>query len=140
TATLTNAVDRELRGYFDTAEVLAASRFLTEGDLEAFGDLARDASTRTRGHIVLIDPSGQQLINTRRPTDVGLPVTEDMASLREVVESREPSVGDLFVGAVSNLLLFVDRIPVIVDGEVRYVLSFEPEQDVIRKVIEQTYL
>lgn len=140
TETLTNAVDRELRGYLDTAEVLAASRFLAEGDLAAFGDLARDASTKTRGHIILIDPSGRQLVNTRTPSDTGLPMTEDMVSLREVVETAEPTVGDLFVGAVSKLLLFVVRVPVIVDGEVRYVLSFEPEQDVIRKVIEQSYV
>lgn len=138
--TLTNAVDRELRGYLDTAEVLAASRFLAEGDLVSFGDLARDAGTKARGHIVLIAPSGQQLVNTRRPTDEGLPMTEDIASLREVVESGQPAVGDLFVGAVSNLLLFVVRVPVIINGEVRYVLSFEPEQDAIQRVIDQTFL
>lgn len=138
--TLASAVDRELRGYLDLAEVLAASRYLAEGDLKAFGQLARDAGTRARGHIVLIDPSGQQLVNTRTPTDENLPLTEDMESLREVVQSGNPAVGDLFVGAISNQLLFVIRVPVIVDGEVRYVLSFEPELDVIRKVIEQTFL
>jgi len=140
TSALANAVDRELTGYLDLAEVLAASRFLTSGDLQAFGDLARDAATKARGHIVLIDRSGQQLVNTRLPRDVGLPMTEDMASLREVIETGKPAVGDLFVGAVSKKLLFVVRVPVKVDGEVRYVLSFEPEQDAVGKVLHQTYI
>jgi len=139
-ATLTNAVDRELRGYLDTAEVIAASRFLMEGDLIAFDGLARDAATKARGHIVLIDRSGQQLVNTRVPTGTPLPVTEDMRSLREVVETGKPAAGNLFVGAISNLVLFVVRVPVIVNGEVRYVLSFEPETDVIYKVVQQTYI
>ncbi len=140
TSALANAVDRELRGYLDLTEVIAASRFLTSGDLQAFGDLARDAATKARGHIVLIDRTGQQLVNTRLPRDVGLPVTEDMASLREVIESGKPAVGDLFVGAVSNKLLFVVRVPVRVDGEVRYVLSFEPEPNAVAKVLQQTYI
>lgn len=140
TETLTSAVDRELRGYLDTAEVLATSRFLAEGDLAVFADLARNASTKTRSHIILLDRSGHQLVNTREPTDEGLPMTEDMVSLRQVLESGQPAVGDLFIGAVSNRLIFVVRVPVIIDGEVRYVLSFEPEQDVIRKVVEQTYV
>lgn len=139
-ATLTNAVDRELRGYLDTAEVIAASRFLLEGDLEAFDGLARDAATKARGQIVLIDRSGQQLVNTRLPAKSPLPATEDMRSLREVLETGNPAAGDLFVGAVSNLVLFVVRVPVIINGEVRYVLSFEPEIDVIYNVVQQTYI
>lgn len=140
TATLTDAVDREIRGYFDTAEVIAASRFLQEGNLLAFGRLARDSATKARGHIVLIDRLGQQLVNTRMSSDVDLPVTEDFESLRRVVQTGKPAAGDLFIGAISNLLLFVVRVPVFVDGEVRYVLSFEPEPEAIYKVVRQTYL
>lgn len=139
-ATLTNAVDRELRGHMDIAQVVAASRYLMNRDLEAFGVVARDAASKARGHFVLIDRSGQQLVNTRLPVDAGLPLTEDMGSLREVIETGKPAVGDLFVGAVSKRLLFVVRVPVVVDGEVRYVLSFEPESGVIRNLVQQTYV
>ena len=140
TEALSNAVDRELRGYLDTAEVLAASRHLVDGDLEAFGALARDAVTKAGVHIILIAPSGQQLFNTRKPAGATLPLTEDMDSLQEVLKTDKPAVSDLFVGAVSNELLFVVRVPVRVNGEIPYVLSLEPRANVIREVVEQTYL
>lgn len=140
TQALSNAVDRELRGYLDTAEVLAASRHLADGDLQAFGALARDAVTKANVHVILIDPSGQQLVNTRKPADVGLPLTEDMETLHEVLKTDRGAVSDLFVGAVSNELLFVVRVPVDVDGKVSYVLSLEPRANVIRDVVQQTYL
>lgn len=139
-ATLTNAIDREIRGYFDIAEVIAASRFLQEGDLVAFGRLARDSATKARGHIVLIDRSGQQLVNTRTSSDIDLPVTEDIESLRRVVQTGKPITGDLFKGAISNLVLFVVRVPVFVNGDVRYVLSFEPDPEAIYKIVQQTFL
>ncbi len=140
TKALSNAVDRELRGYLDTAEVLAASRHLVDGDLNAFGALARDAVTKANVHVILIDPSGQQLVNTRKPTDVALPLTEDMESLHQVLNTDKGAVSDLFVGAVSNELLFVVRVPVDVSGKVAYVLSLEPRANVIRDVVQQTYL
>lgn len=140
TEALSSAIDRELTGYRNTAEVLAASRFLADGDLKAFGQLARDAATKAEGHFVLIDPSGRQVVNTRLPEDVNLPNTEDMESLNQVLQTGRPAVSGLFVGAVSNQLLFVIRVPVVVDGAIRYVLSFEPGPDVVYNVIRQMYV
>lgn len=140
TATLANAVDRELRGYMDTAQVLSASPSISQGNLEDFGVLARNVSNRANVHIILIDPSGQQLVNTRLPTDVGLPRTADMGSLRQVLESGKPAVGNLFVDAVSDQPHFAVQVPVTVDGEIRYILSLVPGPGAIRTVVEQTYL
>lgn len=140
TRTLTGSVDRELQGHIDLTQVLAASRYLVDGDLDQFGELARDAATMAHGHIILLAPSGQQLVNTRRPAGEPLPMTQDLVSLRKVLESGRPTVSELFTGAISEQLLYTVRVPVTVEGEIRYVLSFEAVGNVIRDVMRQSYL
>lgn len=139
-AILANAIDRELRGYLDMAQALAASRHLPEGDLLEFGLLARDVKTKVNGHFVLTDHAGRQFINTRVPIDISLPETDEMGSLIRVLETREPAVSDLFADTVSKLPYFAVRVPVMVRDETRYVLSFELGPDVIHSVVQQTYL
>ncbi|MCL4767325.1 MAG: hypothetical protein KJZ80_13925 [Hyphomicrobiaceae bacterium] len=140
TKSLAGSLDRELSDQLETTDVVAASRHLAKGDLSDFGALARDAALKAHGHFVLVAPSGQQLVNTRLAADVSLPHTEDMESLRKVLQTGRPAVSELFIGAVSNQLLYVARVPVEVGGEIRYVLSFEPHGSAVLDVVQQTYL
>ena len=140
TEALSNTVDRELRGFLETAEVLAASRHLAEGDIRAFGALARDAVRRANIQVALIAPSGQLLIDTRLREDTALPVTEDMDSVVHVLRTGAPVVSNLFTGPVSSQPAFVIRVPVKVGDQIRYVLSVEPQINIIHEVVQQSYL
>lgn len=142
TEALTSAVDRELKGYIDTAEVLASSRNLARGYLDLFDALARDAATKANGRFVLIDRSGQLIVDTSSPAGTNLSAVEDAdkASLNEAIRSGNPIVSSLFSVPSSNKLTFVIRVPIKIDGEIRYVLSFEPNYNLTYNILQQSYL
>ena len=137
---LSRAVDRELRGHFETARVLAMSRQLQSGDIAAFETLARDAAAGTEGHFVLVDRNAQQLVNTRSPPGAGLPKTADPLGAARVFETGRPTVTDLIVGAVAQQYLFAVRVPVEVGGEARYVLAYVPRPGAVLDVVKENYL
>jgi len=138
---LARAVDRELRGYIDLTEVLARSRHLRTGDIRAFGDLARDAAGGANGpggYFALLDRTGRHLVNTRLPISAPLPRTINPDALRHVLATGRAAVGDLEISPTTRDYMSVTRVPVVIDGEVRYVLAFAPHQahinDVLRDV------
>jgi len=72
----------------------------------------------------LVEPSGRQVLNLLRPLGDGLGQTADRESFDEVVKTRKPVVGGIGpVGPVSGRRLVALRVPVIRDGELRFVLS-----------------
>jgi sensor domain CHASE-containing protein len=66
---LLSAVDTQMLGYIGTLRALAAAASLEEGDLQAFHEQARRvlASQADWRNVLLVDPSGQQLVNLRYP-------------------------------------------------------------------------
>ena len=135
---LARTVDRELRGYVDLAEVLARSRHLRTGNMSAFGDLARDAAGGANGpggYFALLDRAGQHLVNTRLPVGARMPRTLNPEALRRVLETGRAAVGHLEISPTTRDFLFVVRVPVISEGEVRYVLAFAPYQTYVNDVL-----
>jgi len=137
--TMARSVDRELTGYVDTAELLAASRQLQEGDVTQFDRLARDAARKTGGQFILVDRNMQQLVNTRAEPDTPLPQTSNPDAAKHVFDSAAPSFGNLSRGAISHQLNFAVRVPVEVSGEIRYVLSYIPPADSILEIVRQSF-
>ena len=73
--------------------------------------------------VFLVDPGTlKQVLNTLVPWGTLLPETGDPATVRRVVETRQPQVSDHFVGRVSGRSTFNVDIPIIRGGKVRYVL------------------
>jgi hypothetical protein len=136
---LARAVDRDLRAHIETAEVVAASRSLQQGDIQSFRQIAEDAASRANGHIILIDRNFQQLVNTRSPESATLPKTANTKSAQVVFDTGNIVVGNLAMGAVAQKLLFSVRLPIRVNGEIRYVLSYVPRQDAVLKVVMEAY-
>ncbi|HEX2552269.1 MAG TPA: PAS domain S-box protein [Microvirga sp.] len=125
--TVSSAIDRELTGLTAALEALATSPALQAGgDFAAFDAQAR-AVLRTRGSFVAIrDRDGRQIVNTSRPFGTPLPVATDPVLLgadRQVFETRQPVVSDLYVGTTTRLHLVLIDGPVFRDGAVAYALS-----------------
>jgi len=98
---LIQAVDAELAGAQSAIEVLALSAHLASGDLAKFHAQAQEAVRATHSNnIVLIDASGQQLVNTLKPFGEPLPPTGNPDQLRRVIEAGRPIISDLFLGGV----------------------------------------
>jgi signal transduction histidine kinase/CheY-like chemotaxis protein len=118
-------LDNEMWGTIRALKALAASENLADRRLAAFYGEAR-LVTQTQPSwvaVTLLSPSGEQLVNTFHPWGQKLPVTTDPESLRRVVETREPAVGNLRSNRPGVALSFVVRIPVVRGGALRYVLS-----------------
>lgn len=136
---LVRSVDRELRGQIETAEMLSARRLLQRGDVMAFREHAGDAASPTKGHFVLVDRSLRQLVNTRALAGSALPETANPATAAEVFARGEVQVGNLQSSAFLSHLTFAVHVPVWVGGDLRYVLSYVPRQDLMREVVDGTY-
>jgi PAS domain S-box-containing protein len=124
---ISTAVDREIVGLTAALEALATSPALaTGGRLEEFDTQAR-AVLRTRGSFIAMrDRTGQQVVNTSRPFGTPLPKATDPVLLdadRQVFETGQPVISDLYTGTVTRLKLVLIDAPVFRDGAVAYALN-----------------
>jgi signal transduction histidine kinase len=122
--TLAEAVEHEVSGTIRTLQALAESERLDRGDLEAFHAEARRAARAqpTWLTVLLLSPDGRQLVNSSRPYGERLSSVNEPESLRQVVETGSPAVGDLALGQMRKWA-FPVRVPVKREGELRYVLT-----------------
>lgn len=123
---LMTAVDAQLRGHLRAAAALGASRSLTQGDLESFYlDAERVLSSQSDWeNITLAAPNGDQMMNLARPFGTRLTSTADITSFREVVDSLQPAVGNVFVGENTSAYGVPVRVPVFdASRDLAYVLT-----------------
>jgi signal transduction histidine kinase len=141
TRALASAADAELSRSIAVLEGVSTSPALDSGDLERYRNtMLRTLETRPDWvTITLADPSGQQLANPRRPQGEKLPVVVDLPSLQAAVRSRAPVIGALSAGPRGDYAIPV-RVPVIRNGEVRYVLTAAMKPDAFVAVLERQRL
>ena len=123
---LTQAVDRDLANSVVGLQVLATSRFLATRDLAGFYSQAVEALHNLVGrNIVLVDSSGQELINTFMAYGDPLPRIErgGLRSFEAVFRTGKPAISDLFTGSLIHQPIVVIAVPVILDGKVSYYLG-----------------
>ena len=134
---LTTAVDTEISASIAALEILATSRSLAQGDRGEFYQEARGALEQRSAweNIVLIDPSGQQLLNLRRPFGAALPSVADKASLAAVLQLGKPVLTDLVAAPLLGKPRFAVRVPVFRDGRVESVLSAAIRQERMRELL-----
>src|SRR5712692_2414154 len=101
---LSLAIDRELGVSIRSLQILALSEHLRSGDLKKFHEESKTILP-TLGMwetVVLTEPSGQQILNLRRPFGSPLPRTNLLDLVRQVTETGRPAVSNLFTGAVTG--------------------------------------
>jgi PAS domain S-box-containing protein len=119
------AVDRHLASSIATLEAVGASEHLTTGDLEAFHRHAQ-AVLPTQKHwrtLMVLDPSGQQLVNLLRPFGEPLPSAGDREAFKAMVRTGQPTVSGLLVARVGGERNVTVFSPVLRDGGLRYALA-----------------
>jgi signal transduction histidine kinase len=122
---LAQALDGELAGIQGQLQILATSPYLREGDFPAFYRQAQEILTTETlaGAIVLIDPTGQQVMNTMRPLGAQLPKTGNPDMLQRIFKTGRPAVSDLHIGGVARNHFVALQAPVWREGRVIYVLG-----------------
>jgi len=154
---LSLAVDRELGSILAVAQTLSACPDIDIRDFKSFYHLsAMAAETLKGGWVVLFDPTGQMIINTREP--FGLPLPNPLQdingspankqpnlpmgnqAIKTVLETGRPLFSDLFVGVVSRLPLLSLTVPVVRDGKVIYALSLAMTANHLNDLLRQQEL
>src|SRR5262245_22027497 len=123
------AVDQELAAAESALRVLGNSAYLTTGDLARFYEQALRARTTPESWILLMDRSGEQLLNTRFPFGSTLARSGAPERFQEVIQSGRATVSNLYTGALTKRLVLTVDLPVSLEGGKRYVLAqaFFPE-------------
>jgi len=122
---LMTAVDAELRGSVTTLRALATSDALKHRDLAAFrAEAARVLASQGNWlNLTLAEPSGQQIVNARRPFGTPLPGVADMAMLHRVLDTRQAVIGGIAEGPLLHQPGVLVRVPVIEEGALVYILT-----------------
>jgi two-component sensor histidine kinase len=120
---LNNDINRDLARSITLLHTLASSPLLRQQDWPAFHRQSIRALPGTSYYIVLIDPSGHQIVNSYVPYGKAPALTGDPETLRQVIATRQPVVSNLFTSLVVKAPVYNVSVPVLQDGEVRYVLS-----------------
>ena len=138
---LMTAIDAELRASITPLETLARSPALDRDDLASFRVEAERALEARRGdwvNIVVSHPdTAEMLLNLLIPPGAPLLKSLDPVSILESAKSGKPNIGIVVTGAVLKRPVFAVRVPIVRDGNVKYVLSAVVEPPVIGRLVDR---
>ncbi|MFO1415408.1 MAG: PAS domain S-box protein [Burkholderiales bacterium] len=123
---IAGVVDRQLALRIAAMQMLAADEHL--GVPERAGEVYRDAQNFERifdTHLLLADPAGQMLWNTRVPLGAPLPQvprSTGHSAVEHAITQGKPSVSDGVFGPLANRRLFAIVVPVMRDGKPRFLM------------------
>jgi len=113
---LASAVDGELRTWKAVLTALTQSQALQRGRLAEFYEEAKAVAAQQDAWINVVDTAGHQQLNTLRPLGSALPDTSIPDLLHAVVTQRQPVVGDLAWGRLTNQWTIAVGAPVVRNG------------------------
>jgi signal transduction histidine kinase/ActR/RegA family two-component response regulator len=126
--TFVTAIDAQVQGHIQTLRLLATSPALASGNLAAFHAEARRALETQPDwrNIFVLEPSGQHLVSALHDLDRELPRASDseLDAIALVAKGGQTRIGSLSSGPKGSFYAVPIRTPVVVDGEVKYVLQF----------------
>lgn len=120
-----SAIDQRIEKVIVELQVLANSPDLQSGDLERFKAHAIETSRLIGGITVLLcDRDGNQFLNTRSlAPGTPIPKRQNLEALRRAWDTKGPAVSDLYAAVVDAKPVVSIEVPVIVAGQVRYMLA-----------------
>jgi diguanylate cyclase (GGDEF)-like protein/PAS domain S-box-containing protein len=89
---------------------------------------------------VLIDETGQQIVNTLRPYGSPLPRTGHPNMLRRTFETGRPVISDLYTGGVAQRPFVAVEVPVFRDGKVAYALDMGISAERLNRLLLEQHL
>jgi signal transduction histidine kinase/CheY-like chemotaxis protein len=120
---LATLIEHDLEISIKSLETLATSRSLDDDDLPQFYEQARRARELHGWTTVgLIDAAGDHRLNVARPFGTPLPVLRDREYFKQVRATGQPYVSDPLVGRATATVDVAVAVPVVRDGQLRYVL------------------
>jgi two-component sensor histidine kinase/PAS domain-containing protein len=133
-------LDREIDKSVLATRVLSQSPTLASGDYEGFYKRVKDVRLADPSWVALFEPGGRVIFNTRVPYGVRLPDSNRLDVLRQVRDTREPHVSNLYTGSLTGQRLITIDVPVIIDETVVYILSLAITPEAFQNIIRDQRL
>ena len=132
-------LDAEMQRMTGALQVLALTNSLRDRDFEAFRRITQGFLEQygDGGVILVADRTGRQVFSSLAPDTANLPPRNNLAMVEKVFSERKPAYSNLFFGSVKKRLIITVEVPVILDGEVAYDISFSPPIEIFQAMIEQ---
>ncbi len=141
TGSVTRVVEREIEGMLTTLRALSPGNEIDLKDLAELHARATTALAGTGNNLLLIDRSGQQLLNTRVPFGSPLWKASDPSSVNRAFASGQPLVSDVFFGRTANRWVYNVYLPVRTpDGSPDYLLTLTGDADNMLKAVNRDVL
>ena len=138
---LVQAIDREFASAEAALHALGSSNNIADGNHERFYQRAQQVLPHLPGSsIVLIDRTGQQLINTALAFGAPLPRIPADQPILAALRSGKPEIIDLVIGRVTRQPVFGIGVPVFVEGKVEFVLQMGMSPARIAGILRQQQL
>ncbi|MBU8544066.1 MULTISPECIES: hybrid sensor histidine kinase/response regulator [Roseomonadaceae] len=132
---LAAGLDSELRAALRALDALAGSQHLKTGDLAGFRQEAQRLLAREPYWFTIALTDGErQLLNLRYPEGAPLPPIQDLAAVGSVLRTGYAAPGGLVEGRISF------RVPVRVDGAVRFALVATQEATTFAQLLDRAGL
>jgi two-component sensor histidine kinase len=132
-------LDAEVLRMTGGLQVLALTSSLYAGEYETFRPIALSFLEQygKDGVVLLSDRQGRQVFSSITTDTASLPPRNNRHIVEKVFASKQPAYSNLFVGAVKEKLIVTVEVPLIRDGEVAYVISFNPPIEIFQAIIEK---
>ncbi len=134
-------VDKEIARREAILRTLSISQSLEDGDLPSFYRQAQRIAATTDSAIILHDPSGKVLLNTRLPFgSADQPVLPIIREMRERYGPQGTIVSNLYFAPISKRNSFSIQIPVLRNGNVAYYLDMGIYANILQSVFDEQRL
>ncbi|NVO12455.1 MAG: PAS domain-containing protein [Rhodoplanes sp.] len=133
-----SAVEAQLGKYVAVGQALATSPALQAADIVAFrGEAERAISGLPGAWVTLVDPAGQQVLNTLLSPGASLPRVPPsvLAEERRAFETRQVQFTDVVVGPVAGTPVIGAGVPVFRTGAPAYYLLIGVQANAIRDLL-----
>lgn len=131
---LAAAVDQEIDKHIAVAATLAHSKSLQDGNWPDFWQRAKASLNELPDSwLVVLDPTGQVLLNTRLPPGRALPHRPLFDTEQRALRTHKPEVSDIVAGYGTHQLKSFAVVPVFRDGRIVYLIdiTLSPERFVV---------
>ncbi len=137
-------IEREIGNLRGQLFVVANAQEPQPGNFGVLYERAAAALGQRGLALVLSEPDGKEVLDTRLPLASPLPDNPDRRAVRQVADSGQPYVADLALSPVTHAPSVMIHVPVMQNGKVAYVASLDVlpvlEQILVRQQLPSDWL
>ena len=135
-------LDAEVQRMTGALQVLSLTNALRDQDFEGFRRIVQGFLDQygEDGVVLIADRDGRQVFSSVTSDTASLPLRNNIAIVEKVFATRRPQYSNVFMGVVKKRLIVTVEVPVFINGNVTYVISFSPPIGIFQTIIEKQRL